>query len=71
MKKDHSQKIDSQQLKQYFLEHKDNQEAFHAYVDSKIKGEKEILFDADELDSLPQNLQVELVAQRLKEKFNL
>ncbi|BAQ66717.1 DUF6887 family protein [Geminocystis sp. NIES-3709] len=59
------------ELKQYFLKNKDNKEAFYAYLDRKENKEKKVIISADELQSLPSNLQVELVAQRLKKKFNI
>lgn len=59
------------ELKQYFLENKDDKEAFYAYLDRKENKEKKVIINANELQSLPSNLQVELVAQRLKEKFNI
>jgi len=60
-----------EELKQYFLENKDNKEAFYAYLDRKAKKEKKVIISVNELQSIPPNLQVELVAQRLKEKFNI
>lgn len=58
-------------LKQYLLENKDNQQAFYAYLDRKLKEPKNILISVDELESLTPDLQVKLVVKRLKEKFNL
>lgn len=59
------------EVKQYFLDNKDDKEAFYAYLDRKENKEKKVIISANELQSLPSNLQVELVAQRLKEKFNI
>ncbi len=58
-------------LKEYLLNNKDNQEAFYAYLDRKLEKPKNTLISVDELESLTPDLQVELVAKRLKEKFNL
>jgi hypothetical protein len=60
-----------EELKQYFLENKDDKEAFYAYLDRKENKEKKLIISVNEMQSLPSNLQVELVAQRLKEKFNI
>ncbi len=63
--------MSDQELKEYVLNNKDNQQAFYAYLDRKLKEPKNILISVDELESLTPDLQVELVAKRLKEKFNL
>jgi hypothetical protein len=71
MKKTDYKTMNDQELKQYFLENKDNQEAFYAYLDRKQKDSKDIIIGVNELDSLTPNLQVELITKRLKDKFNL
>lgn len=60
-----------EELKQYFLKNKNDKEAFYAYLDRKENAEKKLIISVNEMQSLPSNLQVELVAQRLKEKFNI
>lgn len=59
------------ELKQYLLEHKDNKEAFYAYLDRKQQHPKQVLIGVDELDTLTPDQQIELITQRLQEKFHL
>ena len=54
-----------------FLEHKDNKAAFHAYLDRKQQHPKQVIIGVNELDSLTPEQQIELITQRLREKFNL
>ena len=63
--------MNEQELKQYLLEHKDNKEAFYAYIDRKQQKPKEVIIGVNELDTLTPDQQIELIAQRLQEKFNL
>jgi len=63
--------MSDRELKEYLLTNKDNQQAFYTYLDRKLKKPKKILIGVDELESLTPDSQVELVAKRLKEKFNL
>ncbi len=60
-----------EELKQYFLKNKNDKDVFYAYLDRKKSKEKKLIISVNELESLPSNLQVELMAQRLKEKFNI
>ncbi|WP_416245115.1 DUF6887 family protein [Crocosphaera sp. XPORK-15E] len=63
--------MNDQELKQYFLEHKDNKEAFYAYLDRKQQHPKQPIIGVNELDTLTPEQQIELITQRLQEKFNL
>jgi hypothetical protein len=63
--------MNDQELKQYLLEHKDNKEAFYAYLDRKQQYPQQAIVDVNELDTLTPDRQIELIAQRLQEKFNL
>ena len=63
--------MNDQELKQYFLEHKDNKEAFYAYLDRKQQHPKQVLIGVKELDPLTPEQQIELITQRLQEKFHL
>lgn len=63
--------MSDQELKQYLLEHKDDQEAFYTYLDRKHQHPKQVMIGGDELDSLTREQQIELITQRLQEKFAL
>ncbi len=63
--------MNDRELKQYLLEHKDNKEAFHAYLDRKQQYPQQAIVDVNELDTLTPDRQIELIAQRLQEKFHL
>lgn len=63
--------MNEQELKQYLLEHKDSKEAFYAYLDRKQQQPKQVLIGVNELDNLTPEQQIELVTQRLQEKFHL
>jgi dienelactone hydrolase len=63
--------MNDQELKQYLLEHKDNKEAFYAYLDRKQQQPKQVLIGVNELDTLTPDQQIELITQRLQEKFHL
>ncbi len=63
--------MNDQELKQYLLKHKDDKEAFYAYLDRKQQHPKQVIIGANELDSLSTEQQIELMTQRLQEKFNL
>ena len=63
--------MNDQELKQYFLEHKDNKEAFYAYLDRKQQHPKKVIIGVNELDALTPEQQIELITQRLQEKFHL
>jgi hypothetical protein len=63
--------MNDRELKQYLLEHKDNKEAFYAYLDRKQQYPQQAIVNINELDSLTLDRQIELIAQRLQEKFHL
>ena len=63
--------MSDQELKQYLLEHKDDKEAFNAYLDRKQQHPKQIILGVDELEPLTPDQQIELITQRLQEKFAL
>ncbi len=63
--------MSDQELKQYLLENKNNKEAFHAYLDRKQQQTKQVLIKVDELDNLNLDQQIELITERLQQKFNL
>ncbi|ACB49616.1 unknown [Crocosphaera subtropica ATCC 51142] len=64
-------KMSDQQLKQYLIEHKNDKEAFYAYLDRKQQQPKQVIIGIDELDSLTSEQQIELITQRIQEKFNV
>ncbi|MDJ0578476.1 hypothetical protein [Crocosphaera sp.] len=61
----------NQELKKYLLEHKDDKEAFYAYLDRKKQQPKQVMIGIDELDSLTPEQQISLITERLQEKFTL
>ncbi|MDJ0597756.1 MAG: hypothetical protein QNJ37_02775 [Crocosphaera sp.] len=63
--------MSNQELKQYLIKNKDNKEAFYAYLDRKQQQPKQVIIGVDELDNLTPDQQIELISQRLQEKFNL
>jgi len=63
--------MSQQELKQYLLEHKDNKEAFYAYLDRKQQYPRQVIIGVDELDTLTPDQQIKLITQRLQEKFHL
>ncbi len=63
--------MSDEELKQYLLEHKDNKEVFQAYLDRKQKHPTRALIGVNELDNLTPEQQIELISQRLQEKFHL
>lgn len=63
--------MSDQELKRYLIDNKDNKEAFYAYLDRKQQQPKQVIIGLDELDSLTPDQQIELITQRLQEKFNL
>ena len=63
--------MSDEELKQYLLEHKDNKEIFYTYLDRKQKRKNQAIIGVNELDNLTPKQQVELISQRLQEKFSL
>ncbi len=61
--------MSNQELRQYLLEHKDDKEAFYAYLDRKQQSPQQVIIGIDELDTLTPDQQIELITQRLQEKF--
>ncbi len=59
----------NQELRQYLLEQKDDKEAFYAYLDRKQQSPQQAIIGVDELDPLTPAQQIELITQRLQEKF--
>jgi len=57
------------ELKCYFLEHRDDAEAFQAYMERVNAKSRHPIILADELAHLSAEEQVQLVAQRLQERF--
>ena len=61
-----------QELKQYFLAHRDNQAAFEAYMDRRhSQGQKDPIVRADEIESLSLDEQMNVIGDRLKARFGL
>lgn len=63
-------KMSNQELKKYFLTHKDNQEAFYAYLDRREKYPKQIILSVNELETLTFEEQTVLISQRLQDKVS-
>ncbi len=63
--------MSDQELKQYLLDHKDNQDAFYAYLDRKQQHPKQVILSVNELETLTTEQKIELLTQRLQERFNL
>ncbi|NJK51365.1 hypothetical protein HC931_27675 [Candidatus Gracilibacteria bacterium] len=61
--------MSDRELKQYLLTHRDDKAAFHAYMDRRHQRQKHILIEAGEIDDLPFNEQVKIVAERLSKRF--
>ena len=71
MKRVNYSEMSDQELKQYLLQHKDDQDAFYTYLDRKQKRPKQVIIGANELGYLTSEEQIDLIAQRLQDKFNL
>ena len=69
MSKTNYVKMSDQELKCYFLEHRDDAEAFNAYMDRLNAKSRHPIILADELAHLSAQEQVQLIAQRLQERF--
>lgn len=54
------------ELKQYFLEHRDD-ESFHAYMDRRASRPKRVILSADEA-KMPFDEQIRLVEERLRSR---
>lgn len=64
-------KMSDRELKQYLLSHKDDQEAFYAYLDRKHQHPKQTILSVNELETLTSEEKIILVRQRLQEKFGI
>jgi hypothetical protein len=61
--------MSDQELKQYFLEHRDDVEAFQAYMDRRqSRPPQEPILAADEVD-LPFEEQMKLIDERMRSRF--
>jgi hypothetical protein len=58
-----------QELKRYFLSHRDDNEAFQAYMDRRHTRPRKVLIEAGELENLPFDQQINLVDQRMHSHF--
>lgn len=63
--------MSDQELKQYLLEHKDNKDAFYAYVDRKQQHPKQVIIGVNELETLTTEEKIDLLTQRLQARFNV
>lgn len=61
--------MSDQELKRYFLDHRDDQEAFHIYLDRRHTRPKKVIIEAGELDHLPWGEQVKVTGERMLEHF--
>lgn len=59
-----------QELKRYFLEHRDDAEAFHAYMDRRHTCPQKEIIAAGELDHLPFDEQLRVVDERMRSHFS-
>ncbi len=57
--------MSDRQLKKYFLAHREDVQAFHAYMDRRRQKQQKVSIKAGEIDSLPFSEQVRIVAERL------
>jgi hypothetical protein len=65
---DYAQMSD-QELKKYFLDHKNDQEAFSAYLERRNQHPKQMILTVNELENLSFEQQTQLISQRLQEKY--
>jgi hypothetical protein len=54
------------ELKQYWLSHRDDTAAFHAYMDRRRSRPKQVLLSAQEAAQLPLEAQADRIANRLQ-----
>lgn len=64
-------KMSDRELKQYLLSHKDDREAFYAYLDRKHQHPKQTILSVNELKTLTSEEKIIVVRQRLQEKFGI
>ena len=60
--------MSNRELKKYFLAHKNDVTAFHAYMDRHRQKQQKVSIEAGAIDSLPFSEQVRIVAERLSER---
>ncbi|MBW4552619.1 MAG: hypothetical protein KME35_16150 [Aphanocapsa sp. GSE-SYN-MK-11-07L] len=63
--------MSDQELKQYFLNHRSDETAFHAYMDRRNAKPKKTLIAAGELDHLSFDEQQRMINERMALHFNL
>jgi hypothetical protein len=56
----------NQELKQYFLSHRNDNAAFQAYMDLRHARPRKVLIEAGELENLSFDQQINLVDQRMR-----
>jgi len=61
--------MSDQELKRYFLDHREDQEAFHAYLDRRHARPQKVIIEAGELEALPWDEQVKVTEERMKAHF--
>jgi hypothetical protein len=61
--------MSDQELKQYFLSHRDDQAAFHAYMDRRYAKPRKVISEAGVLDNLPFDEQMKIVDQQMRAYF--
>lgn len=64
-------KMSDRELKQYLLSHKDDREAFYAYLDRKHQHPKQTILSVNELETLTSEEKISLIKQRIQEKFGV
>ena len=69
MSKVNYQTMSDRELKQYLLAHRDDKIAFETYMDRRHQKTPNVLVEAGEIDSLPFSEQVNIVAERLSQRF--
>ena len=60
--------MNDEELKHYFLKHRDD-ESFHAYMDRRYAKPRQVLIEAGELDCLPFDEQLKIVGERMRSQF--
>ncbi|GAA6614678.1 DUF6887 family protein [Scytonema sp. NUACC26] len=64
-------KMSDQELKQYLLNHKDDRDAFYAYLNRKHQHPKQTILSVNELETLTREEKIKLITQRLQERFSV
>lgn len=71
MSKINYSQMSEQELKQYFLAHRNDKSAFEAYLDRRHAQPRQVIVKAGELDELSEEEQIRLVTERLKARFTI